>query len=165
MHPDKITEMTIKAAMDVHTALGPGLLEAVYENCLAYELRSNDLAVQQQVSLPVTYKQVRLELGYRLDLLVNEIVVVEIKAIEALTSVHKAQLLSYLRLSGKPVGLLINFNVVHLRDGIKRVVNGLDESKSSASIASSAFDFPKQTAQGRIEGLHRAREADEPVEL
>jgi GxxExxY protein len=115
MHPNGISREEITAAMKVHTALGPGLLERAYEHCLAYELRLAGLDVLCQVPLPVVYKEVRLEFGYRLDMLVSGLVVVEIKAIEALAPVHKAQLLSYLRMSGKPLGLLINFNVAHLR--------------------------------------------------
>lgn len=122
--------------MKVHTALGPGLLEKTYEHCLAYELSRAGLDVQRQVPLPVIYKEVRLELGYRLDPVVNDQVVVEVKAAEAIAPVHKAQLLSYLRMSGKPLGLLINFNGVHLKDGLRRVVNGLDHSSSETSAYS-----------------------------
>jgi GxxExxY protein len=139
MHPNQISREVITAAMKVHTALGPGLLEKAYEHCLAYELCAAGLGVQCQVPLPVVYKDVRLETGYRLDMVVNGLVVVEIKAIEAIAPVHKAQLLSYLRMSQKSLGLLINFNVVHLRDGIKRVVNNLCLAPS-APLASSAFE-------------------------
>ncbi|MFB3813954.1 MAG: GxxExxY protein [Terriglobales bacterium] len=138
MTPNQISREVITAATKVHTALGPGLLEKAYERCLAYELSSAGLIVAQ-VPLPVVYKQVRLDFGYRLDLLINDLVVVEIKAIDMLAPIHKAQLLSYLRMSGKPLGLLINFNVVHLRDGIKRVVGNLSDLASSASLASSAL--------------------------
>lgn len=144
MHPNEISRYVINAAMKVHTALGPGLLEKAYQRCLAYEIATTGLNVRTEVPLPVVYKQVRMNFGYRLDIVVNNLVVVEIKAIEALAPVHKAQLLSYLRMSGKPLGLLINFNVIHLRDGIKRVVNNLDDpadipSRTSATFASSAF--------------------------
>jgi len=120
----ELTHQIIKAALAVHSELGPGLLESAYEACLAYELRKVGLDVKTQVALPVVYQGVKMDLGYRLDLLVADEIVVEIKSIEALAPVHKAQLLSYLRLSKKKVGLLINFNVTHLKEGIHRVVNG-----------------------------------------
>lgn len=109
--------------MKVHTALGPGLLESAYETCLAYELRQRSLGVETQVTLPVKYDGVKLNAGYRLDLLVESRVIVELKAIEKMTPLHEAQLLSYLKLSGCKVGLLINFNVERLKDGIKRIAN------------------------------------------
>jgi len=112
--------------MKVHSALGPGLLESAYEACLLFELHKAGLRVEVQVPLPVVYERVRLDLGYRLDLLVENSVVVELKSVDAIEPIHKAQLLSYLKLSGKQVGLIINFNVVHLRDGIKRLVRGTD---------------------------------------
>ncbi len=140
MNANEVSHAIITAAMKVHSALGPGLLESAYERCLAYELTASGFSVRCQVPLPVVYRDIQLEFGYRLDMLVNDVVVVEIKAIEALAPVHKAQLLSYLRMSGKPLGLLINFNVVHLKEGIRRVVNGLDDSTASASLASSAFE-------------------------
>ena len=123
---NEITEDIIGAAIEVHRALGPGLLESAYEACLAFELAEQGLRVERQKPLPVVYKKVKLDCGYRLDLLVEESVIVEIKAVAALTPLHKAQLLSYLRLSGCRVGLLINFNVEVLRNGIKRLVNGLE---------------------------------------
>jgi GxxExxY protein len=100
-------------------------LESAYEACLAYELRSEGLKVLTQVPLPLVYREVRLDAGYRLDLLVEDLVVIEIKAVDALVAIHQAQVISYLRLSGKKLGILINFNSLHLRDGIRRVVNGL----------------------------------------
>lgn len=111
--------------MRVHTALGPGLLESAYETCLLFELAESGLRVEQQKPLPIIYRGVRLDCGYRLDLIVEEAVIIEVKAVEALTSVHHAQILSYLRLSGCKVGLLINFHVPSLRQGIRRVVNNL----------------------------------------
>ncbi|HEY2065485.1 MAG TPA: GxxExxY protein [Gemmatimonadaceae bacterium] len=111
----------VDAAMRVHSALGPGLLESAYEQCMAYELHSRGLNVRTQVPLPVVYDGVRIEVGYRIDLLVDGIVLVEIKAVSKLLPVHKAQLLSYLKLSGRPVGLLINFHVPALKDGITRM--------------------------------------------
>jgi len=115
----------IDAAMAVHSALGPGLLESVYETCLCYELNKRGLNAQTQVPLPVHYDKLELDIGYRLDLIVNNSIIIELKAVEKLVPIHQAQLLTYLKLSGKPVGLLINFNTVHLRDGIKRMVHRL----------------------------------------
>jgi GxxExxY protein len=109
--------------MSVHSALGPGLLESAYEACLAFELAQAGLHVEQQKALPLTYREVKLDCGYRLDLLVERQVVVEVKAVEALAPIHSAQLLSYLRLARCPVGLLINFNVTSLKDGIRRLIN------------------------------------------
>ena len=114
----------VDAAMRVHSALGPGLLEGAYEACLAHELRKRGFRVLTQLPLPVDYGGMRIELGYRVDLLVDDAVVVELKAVAKLLPIHEAQLLSYLRLSGHRVGLLINFHVTHLQDGLKRMVNG-----------------------------------------
>jgi len=132
---DLITRSIIGAAIEVHRHLGPGLLESAYEVCLAYELRQMGLKLEQQVPLPVTYKQVKLDCGYRLDLLVDDAVIVEVKAIEQLAPIHDAQLLSYLRLSGKRVGLLLNFHARVLKDGLKRIVNEFPDSAFSASSA------------------------------
>jgi GxxExxY protein len=123
---NRITGAVISAAMKVHSQLGPGLLESAYEACLAHELRRQSLEVAQQAALPVVYDGERIELGYRIDLIVEGLVVVEIKCVEAVNPVHEAQLLSYIRLSGRNVGLLINFHVAHLRDRIKRMVDGKD---------------------------------------
>jgi GxxExxY protein len=120
----------ITAAMKVHTELGPGLLESTYTACLQYELIQAGVRSNAQVGLPVIYRGVRLELGYRIDLLVEDRVVVEIKSVDGISPVHQAQILSYLKLSGKSLGLLINFNVVHLKDGIKRFVNGTGWEKA-----------------------------------
>ena len=122
---NRITEAIIGAAIEVHRALGPGLLESAYEACLAFELVERGLKVEQQKPLPVIYREVKLGCGYRLDLLVEQAVIVEVKAIDHLAPIHQAQLLSYLKLSGCRVGLLINFNVRLLRDGISRLVNNL----------------------------------------
>jgi len=110
--------------MRVHSELGPGLLESTYEACLQHELHESRMNSRRQVGLPVVYRGVKLDLGYRIDLLVAGLVVVEIKSVEAISPVHQAQMISYLKLSGKSLGLLINFNVVHLKSGIKRFVNG-----------------------------------------
>jgi GxxExxY protein len=120
----QVSHAIIGAAMKVHTELGPGLLESTYTACLQYELARAHVRSATQVGLPVIYDGVKLELGYRIDLLAEDLVVVEIKSVEAVAPVHHAQILSYLKLSGKSIGLLINFNVVHLKDGIKRFVNG-----------------------------------------
>ncbi len=125
MDVNEVSSHVVDAAMKVHTALGPGLLESAYEVCLQHELIQRGFHVKRQVALPVTYDGIHLDAGYRLDLLVSDTVVVELKAVSELTALHKAQLLSYLKLSGRKVGLLINFNVVHLREGIKRMVNEL----------------------------------------
>ena len=111
-------------AMEVHSALGPGLLESAYEACLAHELRKAGLKVESQVGLPVVYDGIRLDLGYRIDMLVNDLVVVELKSVEEISRVHVAQVLSYMKLSKKQLGLIINFNVLRLKDGIKRLVEG-----------------------------------------
>ncbi|KAF5437089.1 PD-(D/E)XK nuclease superfamily protein [Candidatus Methanophagaceae archaeon] len=128
---DRITESIIGAAIEVHRDLGPGLLESAYETCLAFEVGEHGLKVEQQKPLPVVYREVKLDCGYRLDLLVEEAVIVEIKAVDRLAPIHQAQLLSYLRLSGCNVGLLINFNVKVLKDGIRRVVNGFPDTPRS----------------------------------
>ena len=120
---NRVSGAVVDAAMKVHSILGPGLLESAYLGCLAHELRIRSLRVETQVALPVVYEGEKLELGYRMDLLVENLVVVEVKCVEAVHPVHQAQLLSYLRLSGKNVGLLINFYVTHLKDGITRMVD------------------------------------------
>ena len=118
-----LTGAIIGAAIEVHRHLGPGLLESAYETCLAYELESKGLRVERQKPLPITYKDVHLDHGYRIDLLVENKVVVEIKAVDALLPIHQAQVLSYLRFSGCKIGLLLNFNVTLLKkDGIRRLV-------------------------------------------
>ncbi len=120
---NRITDAIIGAAIRVHRALGPGLLESAYEACLAYELSEAGFPVETQKPLPVVYRGVRLDCGYRLDLLVEGAVVVELKSVEKLLPIHDAQMLSYLKLSGCRVGLLINFNVMMLKSGIRRLVN------------------------------------------
>ncbi|MGA3020250.1 MAG: GxxExxY protein [Bryobacteraceae bacterium] len=120
---NQLTDKIIGAAIEVHRALGPGLLESAYEECLCYELSQLGLDFQRQVELPVRYKCVTLDCGYRIDLIVEATVVVELKTVSELLPVHSAQLLTYLKLSDKPIGLLINFNVTVLKKGLKRVVN------------------------------------------
>jgi GxxExxY protein len=119
---DPLTREIIGGAIEVHRALGPGLLESVYEECLAMELTDRNLEVRRQVPVPVVFKGRKLEIGYKLDMLVNDQVIVELKAVEKLIPVHEAQLLSYLRLMNRRVGLLLNFHVPYLKDGMLRRV-------------------------------------------
>jgi GxxExxY protein len=120
---NEVTGAVIGAAIEVHRALGPGLLESTYQACLVYELRQRGLHVEYEKPLPVVYKRVKLDCGYRIDLLVDHSVIVELKAVDQIIPIHLAQLLSYLKLPGKPVGLLINFNVDILIEGVRRVAN------------------------------------------
>jgi GxxExxY protein len=119
---NEISGEVVDAAMKVHSALGPGLLESAYATCLRHELIKRGLRVRSEVPVPVVYDGIKLETGYKLDLLVEDTVVVELKALEALAPIHQAQIISYLKLAGKPIGLLINFHSLHLKDGIKRFV-------------------------------------------
>jgi len=128
---DQITDSIIGAAIEVYRALGPGLLESAYETCLSFELTENGLKIERQKPLPVVYRGVELDCGYRLDLLIEDAVIVEVKVVDSLAPIHKAQLLSYLKLSGYKVGLLINFNVKVLKDGIVRMVNNFPDSPRS----------------------------------
>src|SRR4051794_845455 len=124
MDTNQITEQIIGAAIEVHRELGPGLLESAYQRCLAHELALRGVPCVKELNLPVEYKGVRLDVGYRVDLLVCDVVVVEVKAVEELSKIHEAQLLTYLRLGKWPIGLLLNFNVAVLKDGIRRRVHG-----------------------------------------
>lgn len=135
MKINDITHEIISAAMKVHTTLGPGLLESPYEFCVAQELRNRGFRVATQVPVPVYYEGIKLELGFRIDLLVEDLVVVEIKAVDAITPLFKAQLLSYLRLANKPIGLLINFHATALRDGIVRMLNDWKASDCSVDLS------------------------------
>ncbi len=128
MTPTELNEVTgriIEFSIRVHKTLGPGMLEGAYEICLGHELVRNGFKVERQKKLPITYEGIQLDAGYRVDLIVNDSVIVEVKAVERLNPVHEAQLLSYLRMTGLSLGLLINFNMKLLRDGVKRVVNNL----------------------------------------
>jgi GxxExxY protein len=125
MTEDQLSNIIIGCAIKVHTALGPGLLESAYEECLYYELVKEGLKVQKQKPLPLIYQEVKLEVGYRVDLLVEEKVIIEVKAVDQLNDVHLAQVLTYLKLNNNKLGLLINFNVTRVKDGIRRVVNKL----------------------------------------
>jgi GxxExxY protein len=123
MELDQLTELIIGAAIEVHRETGPGLLESTYEECLCYELSQLRLAFERQVHLPILYKGIKLDCGYRMDLVVEDAVVLELKTVEILLPVHSAQLLTYLKLSRKKVGLLMNFNEATLRKGLRRLVN------------------------------------------
>lgn len=125
MTENEISREIVDAALKVHKQLGPGLLESAYEECLYYELIKRELLVEKQKTLPLVYEEVKLDAGYRIDLLIEKKVIIEIKSVEALNDVHLAQILTYLKLSGCKLGLLINFNVALLKHGIKRVVNKL----------------------------------------
>ena len=125
MTENEIAKVIVNCAYRVHTALGPGLLESSYEECLFYELQKVGLKVEKQKPLPLIYEEVKLEIGYRVDLMVNKKVIVEIKSVDALNEIHMAQTLTYLKLSGCKLGLLINFNVALIKNGIRRVVNKL----------------------------------------
>lgn len=125
-----ITEKVIGACIEIHRALGPGLLESAYEECLCHELSLVDLRFDLQKSVPVVYKDVKLDCGYRLDVVVENQIILELKTVESLLPVHEAQLLTYLKLTGLMLGLLINFNVPVLTRGLKRIVNNFDESKA-----------------------------------
>ena len=120
---DSVSSVIIGAAMEVHRALGPGLLESAYESCLAYELSERGLFVERQKGVPITYKSVDVDAGFRIDLLVDKKIIIELKAVESIAPIHKAQLLTYLKLTGLRVGLLMNFNVNILKQGLHRVVN------------------------------------------
>lgn len=125
MLENEIVKIVFDLGLKVHKALGPGLLESSYEECLFYEISKHGLSVEKQKALPLIYEDVKLSIGYRIDLLVEEKVIVEIKAVEALNDLHLAQILTYLKLSNCKLGLLINFNSVLFRNGVKRVINGI----------------------------------------
>ncbi|MCK5838696.1 MAG: GxxExxY protein [Bacteroidales bacterium] len=122
MDIERVFKRVLDCSFRVHTALGPGLLESAYEECLYYELLQSGLNVEKQIPLPLIYEKVKLEAGYRIDLLVENKIIVEIKSVESLADIHMAQILTYLKLSGCKLGLLVNFNVRHLKNGIKRVI-------------------------------------------
>ena len=127
MGENAVAQQVFDAAFRVHTRLGPGLLESVYEAALAYELEKRGLRITRQQSIPVVYEEVRIHAGFYADVVVEDLGIVEIKAVETVAPVHKKQLLTYLKLADKRLGLLINFNVVRIKDGITRIVNGLKE--------------------------------------
>jgi GxxExxY protein len=122
-HPlNEITSAILKCAFTVHTALGPGLLESSYEECLCYEMNESGLLIERQLALPLIYKAIKLNIGYRVDFRVEQKVIVEVKACESLNDIHVSQVLTYLKLSSCTIGLLINFNVLHLKQGIRRLI-------------------------------------------
>ena len=127
---NELTERVIGACIEIHRALGPGLLESAYEECLCHELSVAEIEFERQKPLPVRYKEVNLDCGYRLDLVVEQKLIVELKAVESLLPIHEAQLLTYLKLSGLTLGLLVNFNVPVLKSGIKRIANNFQDSAS-----------------------------------
>jgi GxxExxY protein len=144
---NRLTELIIGAAIEVHRNTGPGLMESVYEECLCYELSQLGLRFQRQIELPVGYKSIKLKCGFRMDLVVEDVVVLELKTVDQLLPIHSAQLLTYLKLSGKKVGLLINFNETILKNGLKRLAARTLEPKKrlpsvlSAASVLSGFDF------------------------
>ena len=121
---EEISKIVFEAALKVHKALGPGLLESAYEECLYYELKKSNLKIEKQKALPLIYEEVKMDVGYRIDILIEDKFIVEIESVEALNDVHLAQLLTYLKLSDCKLGLLINFNVKLLKNGVRRVING-----------------------------------------
>lgn len=133
MGENQIGDVVITASMRVHSLVGPSLIESAYEACLRHELEKRELRVRAQVLLPVRYDDLVIDAGYRIDLLVEDLVVVELKAVQSILPVHKGQLLSYLRLGSFKLGCLLNFHVAHMRDGITRMANGLEAIASSAS--------------------------------
>lgn len=157
MTENELTREIIDASIKVHSAVGPGLYESVYEALLAYELDKRGLAVETQRGIPVVYEEVKLAEGFRCDLIVEGRVIVEIKSVEALGHIHFCQLLTYLRLADKRVGLLINFNVPKLTDGIKRVVNKLPEPAGSSSARSSAQE-PSASSASSLRPLRESPE-------
>lgn len=124
MTENEISKIVFESALKVHKVLGPGLLESAYEECLFYELKKSNLKVEKQKALPLIYEEVKLDVGYRIDLMIEDKFIIEVKSVETLTDVHLAQVLTYLRLSDCRLGLLINFNVKLLKEGVRRVING-----------------------------------------
>lgn len=125
MTENELSKIVFDCALKVHQALGPGLLESAYEECLFYELKKRNLSVQKQKSLPLIYEDVKLEIGYRIDIIIEDKLILEIKSVEALNDIHFAQLLTYLKLTECKLGMLINFNVILIKNGIRRVANNL----------------------------------------
>jgi GxxExxY protein len=125
MDIEKVASEIVDAAVKVHKALGPGLLESAYQQCLIYELKQRGLTVESEVPMPIKYGEVKIDAGYRMDMVVNGIIIIENKTVDKLIPIHQAQLLTYLKLSGKQLGFLLNWNVTIMKDGIKRTVNNL----------------------------------------
>ena len=124
MNENQLSKIVFECGLKIHKALGPGLLESAYEECLFYELIKADVIVEKQKGLPLIYEEVKLDIGYRTDLIIETKLIVKIKAVDALNDIHLAQILTYLKLSGYKLGLLINFNSVLFKDGVKRIING-----------------------------------------
>jgi GxxExxY protein len=124
MTENEISKIVFDSALKVHKALGPGLLESAYEECLVYELKKTDLKIEKQKPLPLIYENIKLEIGYRVDIIIENKFIIEIKSVDAINDVHLAQILTYLKLSNCKLGMLINFNVTLIKNGIKRVING-----------------------------------------
>jgi GxxExxY protein len=131
MDQELVAREIVDAAINVHTKLGPGLLEGAYEPCMAYELTKRGLTAKQQVPMPLRYDSITIDVGYRLDVVVQDLIVLELKSVDKLLPIHAAQLLSYLRLGNYRVGFLLNFNTVHMRDGIKRIIHGFQNARES----------------------------------
>ena len=146
---DQLTEKIIGAAIEVHRHTGPGLLESAYEECLCYELSQLGIHFERQVHLPVAYKLIKLDCGYKLDVVVEDAVILELKTVDQLLPIHNAQLLTYLKLSGKQVGLLINFNEPVLKNGIKRLVNHFREASVAPVPSASSARQPGEEPQAR----------------
>ena len=125
MTENELSKVAVDCMFKVHKNLGPGLLESAYEECLYHELKKTELRIERQKALPLVYESIKLEIGYRLDLIVEDKLIIEVKSVEAINDVHKAQVITYLKLSGCKLGLLVNFNVTLIKDGIKRIVNNL----------------------------------------
>lgn len=144
----ELTQKVIGCAMRVHSGLGPGLLESAYQECLCFELIKAGLFVEKQKPMPLVYSQVKLDCGYRVDIMVERRLILEIKSVEAINDIHLAQVLTYLRLANCRLALIMNFNVLHLREGIRRVVNNYDDSASSAKAsAPSAVNLNSEPAK------------------
>ncbi len=137
----EITEQVIGACIEIHKQLGPGLLESAYEECLCYELSNLGIPFERQKALPVQYKSVPLDCGYRLDLVIDNRIIVELKTVENLLPIHEAQLLTYLKISGLTLGLLVNFNVPVLKNGIKRIANNFLDSSASLRLCGETKEF------------------------
>jgi GxxExxY protein len=140
----ELTQKVIGCAMKVHSGLGPGLLESAYQECLCFELLRSGLYVEKQKPMPLVYSEVKLDCGYRVDIMVERRLILEIKSVDATNDIHLAQVLTYLRLANCRLALILNFNVLHLREGIRRVVNHYDDSASSATTSASSAVNPSQ---------------------
>ena len=147
---DRLTEQIIGAAIEVHRQTGPGLLESVYEECLCYELNQLGLNFKRQLHLPISYKGIKLTSGYKMDLVVEDAVIVELKTVDQLLPIHTAQLLTYLKLSGKPIGLLFNFNAPILRKGLKRLVNHFRDDSGAFVPSATSAGHPGEDTQSRM---------------